>query len=60
MQDFDCVICGGHFFGWGNNPQPLRLDGRCCDSCNELVILARLEQVIAEFTPNEETEDAQD
>jgi hypothetical protein len=39
----DCVLCGGRFSEWGNNPAPLALQGACCDHCNRTkVIPARL------------------
>ncbi len=38
-----CCICGIAFTGWGNNPWPVKKDGRCCDSCNnQYVIPARI------------------
>lgn len=38
-----CVICGKEFEGWGNNPYPVKEEGRCCDECNETkVIPARI------------------
>jgi hypothetical protein len=40
-----CVICGGSFFGMGNNPHPYGDDDedRACDACNnEAVIPARI------------------
>lgn len=41
-----CCICGIEFAGWGNNPEPVRHDGECCDQCNMLyVIPARLEEL---------------
>lgn len=41
-----CCICGKKFEGYGNNPQPLWPEGRCCDECNSsLVIPARIEQM---------------
>jgi hypothetical protein len=39
-----CVICKEHFSGtrFGNNPQPIRKKGKCCDRCNhDKVIPAR-------------------
>ncbi len=39
-----CVICKKKFDGFGNNPQPLKEKGRCCDECNEAVIEARFKQ----------------
>ena len=42
-----CCICGKLFYGYGNNPEPIRKVGRCCDECNQsLVIPARLAEVI--------------
>ena len=30
-----CVICGEEIEGkYGNNPDPIRSEGRCCDTCN--------------------------
>lgn len=38
-----CCFCGEEIEGFGNNPQPLKNGGRCCDKCNaELVIPERL------------------
>lgn len=44
MKDFVCVICGKTIKGeWGNNPRPIKKDGKCCDSCNMTkVIPARI------------------
>ncbi len=38
-----CCLCG-KFLGksYGNNPYPLSDSGRCCDKCNEKVVVARL------------------
>lgn len=39
-----CCICGEEIEGYGNNPEPYKEEGRCCDSCNlHFVIPARLE-----------------
>ena len=47
----NCSICSETIpvqpvTGWdqGNNAQPIN-DGRCCDDCNMLVIVARLQQM---------------
>ena len=37
-----CCLCGNDFKGYGNDPDPLMDEGRCCDSCNENVIKFRL------------------
>ena len=41
-----CCICGKKFDGWGNNPEPVKSDGECCDDCNmNYVLAARLARV---------------
>lgn len=45
MKNYTCCICGKTFYGYGNNPYPLKEDGLCCDNCNEKVIEARLEKL---------------
>ena len=40
----NCCICGKRFAGHGNNPDPVRINGVCCDKCNEKVIEARITQ----------------
>ena len=48
---FTCCICGEESYGYGNNPAPVKDEGRCCDACNlKFVIPARL----AEFNKNME------
>lgn len=43
MADKVCCICGEEINGYGNNPYPVKEDGRCCDKCNATkVIPARL------------------
>jgi len=44
-----CCICGEEIEGYGNNPEPIKHDGRCCDACNlKFVIPARLEGIEGE------------
>lgn len=40
-----CCICGEEFIGFGNNPYPIKEEGRCCDMCNMKVIEKRLEDL---------------
>ena len=40
-KKFVCCICGKESVGYGNDPEPINTEGRCCDKCNELVIRAR-------------------
>ena len=43
-----CVICYEHYTGWGNNPDPVKNYGECCNDCNtNAVIPARLGQIIS-------------
>lgn len=37
-----CCLCGNEIKGYGNNPEPLTDEGRCCDACNENVIRFRM------------------
>jgi hypothetical protein len=41
VKCYKCVICGGLFEGYGNNPWPIadENDGRCCDKCNETKVI---------------------
>ncbi|MGM9543570.1 MAG: hypothetical protein ACI3T9_01170 [Romboutsia timonensis] len=44
-EQHTCCICGKEFIGYGNNPDPVKKEGRCCDDCNSTkVIPARLEE----------------
>jgi hypothetical protein len=36
-----CSICFRKYKGFGNNASPINI-GRCCDDCNDLVIIARI------------------
>ena len=38
----NCVICNSAIPDFGHNPDPISKTGRCCDSCNYLVIVARI------------------
>lgn len=41
-----CCICGEPIDGYGNNPEPYKHEGRCCDACNlKFVIPARMAQL---------------
>jgi hypothetical protein len=47
-SEYTCSICNGHFFGFDYNAQPIN-NGRCCDTCNEHVTLARMERAARGF-----------
>lgn len=34
----ECSVCGEDYVGFGNNAYPVN-EGRCCDSCNMLVVI---------------------
>ena len=43
LKYYACVFCGDDVGQWGNNPNPVKDEGRCCDNCNlTIVIPARL------------------
>ena len=45
-EKFICCICGEESTGYGNNPEPVKHEGRCCDACNrKFVIPARIEEL---------------
>lgn len=47
-KGFKCCICGKQVdFGYGNNPIPVKPNGRCCDTCNlDYVIPARIRRAV--------------
>ena len=40
----NCSICNENFEGFGHNAQPIN-NGRCCDDCNNLVIIERIREM---------------
>jgi len=40
----NCSICNEDIEGFGNNAEPIN-DGRCCDDCNNLVIMERIKEL---------------
>lgn len=46
MEKKICCVCGREFYGYGNDPWPVKNEGECCDECNTTVVLAaRLERL---------------
>ncbi len=39
MDKKKCCICGKEFYGHGNNPEPVKAYGVCCDDCNTRYVL---------------------
>ena len=40
-----CSICNEKIEGFGHNAQPIN-DGMCCDDCNNLVLVERIDDII--------------
>ena len=36
----NCSICNDELIDWGNNAEPVN-DGRCCDMCNQTIVIPR-------------------
>lgn len=48
LPTFKCCICGQKFTGYGNNPYPVKEKGRCCDECdNSVVVPTRIKIYLA-------------
>ena len=46
-DEFNCVICEENSVGYGNNPQPIKDEGKCCDKCNfAKVVPARVQAIV--------------
>ena len=41
-----CCICNKVIKGHGHNPWPIKRQGKCCDSCNVKVLVARVEEAM--------------
>jgi len=39
IPDGKCTICRIDIQGHGNNPSPVKEEGKCCDMCNSLIVL---------------------
>ena len=35
----NCVLCGKSYGEYGNNPDPVKTEGECCDHCNTTVVI---------------------
>lgn len=46
-KKFTCCICGKEVIEYGNNPYPIKEEGRCCSKCNfEKVLPMRISLLI--------------
>lgn len=51
-MDNICCICGKQFNGYGNNPEPVKTTGVCCDHCNFTVVIPeRIKQCVGDPVP---------
>ena len=51
-----CCICKNEIDGFGNNPQPYKKRGRCCDDCNSYYVIPyRILLLIKPETPKVKT-----
>lgn len=57
MKIFRCCICKNIFEGYGNNPAPLKNKGRCCDTCDDLVIAERIRFIMMKGGANDGSKD---
>ena len=49
-KPYKCCLCNRQKYGFGNNPAPVKEEGRCCDECNsKKVIPARMMTMFAEI-----------
>lgn len=39
LKDQTCPVCDKKFNGWGNNPAPLKVEGKVCDNCNLSIVV---------------------
>ena len=50
-----CCICGKKFKGYGNNTEPVKSEGHCCDECYETVVFkAWMEKIIDSWIEEDE------
>lgn len=44
-RKYICSICGEEHIGYGHNPNPITIDGECCDKCNATIVIpARIKE----------------
>lgn len=56
MNHFKCCICGKVFWGYGNNPAPVKDKGRCCDICNSTQVIPTRLGIISSNQDDEQGE----
>lgn len=52
IHKFKCVICRRFVNQFGNNPLPILSSGKCCDVCNEHIVVPfriKFNQVVADI-----------
>lgn len=50
---FTCCFCGKLCKGYGNNPAPLKDEGRCCDDCNASIVVPERIKLLSKMHENE-------
>ena len=50
-----CSICGKKYKGYGNNARPVN-DGRCCDDCNDNVVIPKRIEVSMSMKPHKKSD----
>ncbi len=48
-KKFKCCICGKEVAEYGNDPYPIKEDGRCCNYCNWTVVLKERKRLSDEY-----------
>ena len=41
MESFTCVICDENVFGPANDPEPVKSEGKCCNSCLFKIVIPK-------------------
>lgn len=41
MESFTCTICDESIFGIANDPEPVKLEGKCCTSCLFKIVIPK-------------------
>ena len=51
-DDFVCCLCGKISTGPKHNPSPLRNEGKCCDQCNQNIVIPKKIEIIKRIINN--------
>lgn len=56
MEKQTCCICRKEFEGYGNNPWPMRPNGRCCDRCDQMFVIPEKIRLVIKSQEKEKNE----